>query len=387
MGNLKNDALHTRCSYLANAIKRNKESRRQLASIPDATVPVSLERNSLQEIDIIPTARLRTYASWPHSTPNRKVMSSSGWFYTNFNDRVICIYCNTVCHKWINTDDPFEVHARLAPKCPFVVSATPTTKEAPALVTQNVEGDFQPRHPLMRTMLERQETFNNNTWTYTSPTVHDLAEAGFFYAGYGNLVICFYCGGSLKHWGANDNPKVEHCRWFPNCLYAKHLSGDDLYERIQIRKNQLEIQNNRIDDEILKRLIQARLDLPLTRRLSAKYGISIVRRCIEDQWKMNNDDFSSDSDLMIACFILRQQIDACQGDKNKLIVPSQSQIPVSSSNMAQTKLAECVVCITEGRQLACLPCGHVCACVVCGYSLQTCPVCRHTIQSVVRIYP
>ncbi|CAF4847184.1 unnamed protein product [Rotaria magnacalcarata] len=101
---------------------------------------------------------------------------------------------------------------------------------------------------------------------------------------------------------------------------------------------------------------------------------------------MNNDDFSSDSDLTIACFILRQQIDACQGDKDKLIVPSQSQISVSLSNMTQTKLEECVVCVTEGRQLACLPCGHVCACVVCGYGLQKCPICRHTIQSFVRIY-
>ena len=45
----------------------------------------------------------------------------------------------------------------------------------------------------------------------------------FIYTGNKTIVTCFYCNGSLQNWGANDNPTIEHARWFPHCAYAKQL--------------------------------------------------------------------------------------------------------------------------------------------------------------------
>jgi hypothetical protein len=51
----------------------------------------------------------------------------------------------------------------------------------------------------------------------------------------------------------------------------------------------------------------------------------------------------------------------------------------SSSNL-------CVLCLTEEKRLACIPCGHLATCVPCGHSLRTCPICRREIDAFVRIY-
>jgi hypothetical protein len=46
----------------------------------------------------------------------------------------------------------------------------------------------------------------------------------------------------------------------------------------------------------------------------------------------------------------------------------------------------CVLCLTEEKRVACIPCGHLATCVPCGHSLRSCPICRREIQTFVRIY-
>lgn len=46
----------------------------------------------------------------------------------------------------------------------------------------------------------------------------------------------------------------------------------------------------------------------------------------------------------------------------------------------------CVLCLTDERQVAFIPCGHYIACVPCGHSLRTCAVCRESITSFIRVY-
>lgn len=46
----------------------------------------------------------------------------------------------------------------------------------------------------------------------------------------------------------------------------------------------------------------------------------------------------------------------------------------------------CLLCFSEEKQLACLPCGHLSTCVACGHSVKSCPICRREIEAFVRIY-
>jgi hypothetical protein len=51
--------------------------------------------------------------------------------------------------------------------------------------------------------------------------------------------------------------------------------------------------------------------------------------------------------------------------------------------------SECVVCLTEPRAIAVLPCGHLCLCETCTNSLITqgskCPLCRKRVQLFLRV--
>lgn len=382
LGESKESPLDQYCLSTENVMPKEKETLEQLLLLQTQQ---NTSRVTLKESSFITAARSRSYSNWPHFMPTREIMSANGWYYCNISDRVICIYCNTICHGWISKDDPYEVHATLAPNCPFVLKLASASKaeNCPPVITQSLEGNLQPLHNDLRQISQREKTFNDIGWNHASPSVTDLARAG-FYCFNKDMVICFYCGGALHNWSSTDNPMVEHARWFPKCLYAKHLCGAELHFRIQKRQQQLSIKN--ITDEEISRFVTARLDLPIIKYLRTKYQLAVIRKCIENQYKKNLDDFASPTDLALACLIYQKQVDLLKDGLNKIIIPSQTEIQVHSNEKLNVKLKDCIVCCVNERQLVCLPCGHLCTCVPCGYALESCPLCRQIIQSFFRIY-
>ncbi|KAH9510066.1 hypothetical protein Btru_043414 [Bulinus truncatus] len=63
--------------------------------------------------------------------------------------------------------------------------------------------------------------------------VGDLADAGFYYAGYSDCARCFFCGGGLRNWEEEDNVFVEHARWFPKCAFIRELLGQNFVDAVQ----------------------------------------------------------------------------------------------------------------------------------------------------------
>ncbi|CAF2757942.1 unnamed protein product [Rotaria sp. Silwood2] len=344
---------------------------------------ITHKKHFLNECESLRQIRIRSLSHWLHVIPNSESMISAGWFSCNVNDRVICIYCNTICQGWTINDNPTEVHKRLAPTCPFVLSMS-SIENSPKVINDSFNEKFEPYHPKMAEISRREATFLKTNLTDNLPNIENLIRAGFFFAGIENIVTCFYCNGSLHQWSSNDNPMIEHARWFPQCTYAKHLCGDELYKKIQATKKRLP-KENEIHQNELSKLVSARLDLPIVERLRSQYPITVIKRCIEDQLRIKQDDFVSDLDLSTACLILQKQIDHIKGCQDKIIVPSKHQQLQISSLSSKQSLGECLICLTEEKQLACIPCGHLCACVPCGYALKSCPICRQKIQSFMRI--
>lgn len=459
---------------------------------------------SLHEVDLLILVRKRGFSHWPHRTiPSSAQMIEAGFFNCNVGDRVICIYCNLICQQWTpHTDDPCEVHKTLSPNCIYVkaklirpaASSILIVNESSASIVPNSQSpgpsNLEPLrsheivftaacNPAYAELPKRHASFA--TWPNENlPSVDDLVRAGFFYTGTKTIVTCFYCNGSLQNWGANDNPMIEHARWFPHCAYAKQLCGDEMYRKIQESKraqqeraranearsgtgttNNNTTTNGRQllipDESTLSRLVAARLDLPISQRLLDKYfKLSIIKRCWEDQLRLKQDDFASDCDLYVACSILQKQIEHIDGKKENIVIPSikmkqirerneaqsgeptgsavnrltasttdtemttssQSSTNESTSSQSQTEsIAKptisvqndskptktpptnsdqdpstetpsnpCVLCLTEEKRLACIPCGHLATCVPCGHSLRSCPICRREIEAFVRIY-
>ncbi|KAH9510060.1 hypothetical protein Btru_043405 [Bulinus truncatus] len=90
----------------------------------------------------------------------------------------------------------------------------------------------RPRRPEYALKSERFETFSN--WPrehHIQPTV--LADAGFYYAGYGDCARCFYCGGGLRNWEDDDDVWVEHARWFSRCSFIRQRVGQVFVDTVQ----------------------------------------------------------------------------------------------------------------------------------------------------------
>jgi hypothetical protein len=213
----------------------------------DNTV-TDLIANILVEVDSLKQVRKRTFSHWPHrSSPSSSQMIEAGFFNCNVGDRVICIYCNLICQQWTpNTDDPCEVHKTLSPKCSYVIAKlTPSQTTSISIINEaSTSADPFRCHAIVYTAAcntnyieipKRYASFAN--WPNENlPSVDDLVRAGFFFTGTKTIVTCFYCNASLQNWGPNDNPMIEHARWFPNCAYAKQLCGAELYRKIQESK-------------------------------------------------------------------------------------------------------------------------------------------------------
>jgi hypothetical protein len=150
------------------------------------------------------------------------------------------------------------VHKTVSPECPYVKAKLIRPSAPPVTIinenlTEITSGNHSPTssnvqpvgcsgvvytavpNAIYADLPKRQASFA--TWPRGNlSSIDDLVRAGFFYTGEKTIVSCFYCNGALQNWGPTDNPMVEHARWFPYCLFAKQLCGDELQRQIQESK-------------------------------------------------------------------------------------------------------------------------------------------------------
>ena len=55
----------------------------------------------------------------------------------------------------------------------------------------------------------------------------------YFFKGEVDNVRCFFCDGGLRSWEHNDDPWLEHARWFPKCGYLRTKKGEEYVKEIR----------------------------------------------------------------------------------------------------------------------------------------------------------
>uniref|UniRef100_A0A5F8H3Q1 Baculoviral IAP repeat containing 2 n=1 Tax=Monodelphis domestica TaxID=13616 RepID=A0A5F8H3Q1_MONDO len=68
---------------------------------------------------------------------------------------------------------------------------------------------------------EEARILTYQAWPLTFLSPLDLARAGFYYIGPGDMVACFACGGKLSNWEPKDDAMSEHRRHFPHCPFLE----------------------------------------------------------------------------------------------------------------------------------------------------------------------
>lgn len=146
--------------------------------------------------------------------PNAKNLSHDGFFFINMNDCTVRIYCGNVEFGWVAKDEPLERHLKNYPEC--------CKKRAAAKLSI---AEIQSAHPRYTKFETREQDFSNRPVQIAQKPAR-MADAGLFYSGHGDRVVCFFCDGNLFDWEPNDIPLVEHVKHLPNCAFAhSHWNG------------------------------------------------------------------------------------------------------------------------------------------------------------------
>ncbi|NXT10728.1 BIR7B protein, partial [Prunella fulvescens] len=222
--------------------------------------------------------RLRTFQQWPRTAPvSARDLVEAGFFYVGPGDEVQCFCCGGVLKDWRPGDCPVIEHLNYFPSCKYVRGEDVGNQEMLSLqeIFDTVDGQFlsvlqgivseetalpnEPEYPEMVTEEMRLSTFEN--WPQNS-SMHpeQLARAGFFYTGRGDVVRCFYCDGGVRSWSFGDDPWREHAKWYPECEFLLHSRGREFVNSVQATFSSTLLAPSQLStEEQLRRLREERM--------------------------------------------------------------------------------------------------------------------------------
>ena len=190
-----------------------------------------------------------------------------GFYYVSGVDLVKCHFCRVEIGMWQEDDDVLTEHERWSPSCPLI-RGLPTNNvpiDANALnsalaVDHVVQGPFilfsdffrffglpattssapscLPNNILHGAyMLESDRLKSYENWPQgLSQKPTDLSDAGFYYTGVGDKVICFSCGGGIQNWLPGDIPWEQHGMLYESCHYLNQAKGAAFIKEMHEKK-------------------------------------------------------------------------------------------------------------------------------------------------------
>lgn len=189
--------------------------------------------------------RLATFHSWPYAAPVSEQLALHGFYRIDEEDGVRCHFCGIELHQWEPSDNVFAEHLKWSPQCPLVckqpTNNVPVPLPLPVVPAGNDGFDnfpfsiiFATLNPVPRvddgpvppsvppsyvTKFQRLQTFTNWPVSIKQKPIN-LSDAGFYYSGQGDSVICFSCGINVHRWLPQDDPWEYHAHLNPDCEYV-----------------------------------------------------------------------------------------------------------------------------------------------------------------------
>ena len=182
-------------------------------------------------------------------------------------------------------------------------------------------------YPTYECFEKRLATFFERFWPVSlNQDNFKMTKAGFFYSGFGDIVICAFCGLTLHKWQPNDDPIIEHRKFNPDCKFVCLF---------QDKKSS----TNRINLNSIKSMISS--SIFYTRTILYDFG-NIIYFYFHEK--------------IINRFIHNKPVNICK------------------------------ICLIEESNVLMLPCRHVSTCLTCTLRTEICPICRSEIISTMKIF-
>jgi baculoviral IAP repeat-containing protein 7/8 len=179
---------------------------------------------------------------------NKEMMAIQGLHYFGPPDQVKCHFCKVVLAHWKPVDNPLADHRKFSNNCPLLqrraTNNVPISPEAldhilpPESIDEcgfsmTIEDDNRKyQHANYQLTTVRLATYD--LWPLSlKQRPQELADAGFFYTGMADRVICFCCGLGLCKWEEEDQPWEEHVKHKPDCEFVRMNLDDNEIKAIE----------------------------------------------------------------------------------------------------------------------------------------------------------
>ncbi|XP_039936015.1 baculoviral IAP repeat-containing protein 7 isoform X2 [Hirundo rustica] len=308
--------------------------------------------------------RMRTFQQWPRTAPvSARDLAEAGFYYVGPRDEVQCFCCGGVLKDWRPGDRPVAEHLNYFPSCKYLRGKDVRKQEMVSSlqgIFDAVDGQFlsvlqgivsedaalpnEPEYPEMVREEMRLSTFEN--WPPNSNVYPEqLARAGFFYTGQGDVVRCFYCDGGVRSWSVGDDPWREHAKWYPECEFLLHSRGREFVSSVQ-----------------------------------ATFSTTLLAPRRSWDWTEQGSSPSQGA-AQRGAGTSRQEMRSVQQKES-----DESQLSTEEQLRRLQEERTCKVCMDKDVSVVFVPCGHLVACEGCALNLRLCPICRAVIRGSVRAF-
>ncbi|XP_076060628.1 putative inhibitor of apoptosis [Oratosquilla oratoria] len=396
---------------------------------------------------LIEKVRRSTFLNWSVSYVSPDRLAKAGFFYLRTADHVQCAFCKGIVGFWEEGDDPEQEHKKHFPHCAlmngtatgnvplnvedeelsevykliqdrhdFIISST-----KPRLSRSKYQFDWARRdeknktiaHPQFNTTSERKRTFK--LWQQENGALLDkIAEAGFFWAGLSDMVLCFHCNGGLFNWKAGDNPWKDHARFYPTCLFVRTAKGDDFIRQCQNESPTPEVlqRNTKLTpdeiDLLMKHPMAKRLLLMGLQETSVREAFRValerdglVPRSVTDMLEMvfdveedmrrNSQGMNVEPEPLSGIRVTdtaAMEADNIEEEEKvdeaeRLRVLKETLVVLKKEYEDEVNVLRCRTCQKEKVSVVFQPCGHFRLCTACAQPCSKCPSCDNVVRGTI----
>lgn len=319
---------------------------------------VTVDQDLLKEGMERESLRFESFCTWPkHLGLSAGELAAAGFYYSGAGDRVTCFSCMQSLRDWSPEHDAVSRHREIHVQCPFM-SGTDTKNVPLEYTAEETPANFEDE-------VARLKSFRN--WPEQIGVAgDDLAYAGYYYTGTGDVVRCPFCGGEARHWRDSHSAFERHKIHSPDCPFVRDhcppvaggppvagavMSGWDT--GVVGDESVLTGQRHSVPDQAAAVLHRT---LPV-HRLSSTLPAPSPR------------------------LALMQRSVSCHPG------PVQTDIPDAEQELEKLKASRtCVVCLDSEASHIFSPCCHLVCCGQCADALATCPMCQQVIEKCTRVF-
>ena len=271
------------------------------------------------------------------------------------------------------------------PMLPIQLQTTDTSPSSTRFADRVIRHHQGPKSPKYASLETREKSFFDKYRPWPPGLVQkpsDLAEAGFFYYGIGDQVLCFYCDGGMHKWDPNDDPWTEHAKWFPGCGYLLLKKGSAFVASVQ---------ESQMRHHEVKPTHDEPVDVQCVAGSTGDEQLSLASSSSEGSVSPVDDEpieqcLGQPTSLEKQLKSMTVNEEAVLSRKSKKPEREMSTEEILEENRKLKEDRLCKICLDKDKQIIFVPCGHYVACLDCGLGFEKCPVCRAKIVSIVKTF-